>query len=107
MAYQEPQQGYAQGMNVTSQKWENGFWKCTPCGSCCLGCWCPCIRTYRLNRTTESRANSSVYGRTGTRMKDPSMSSHTTCNSDCLVFGLINCGGCGWVYAPPSLLHHP
>jgi Cys-rich protein (TIGR01571 family) len=83
MAYQEPHQSYAQGLNVTSQKWENSLCNCSPLSSCCLAFWCPCM----------------LYGRTEHRLKDPSMNGFSECNSGCLLFGLITCAGCSWVLA--------
>ena len=40
-----------------------------------------------------------MLGQTADRMRDPSMASADTLNSDCLVFTAIQCcTGCGWIY---------
>ncbi len=45
MAYQEPQTQYAQGQNVHSQQWNQSLFDCSPCDSCLLGTFLPCVRT--------------------------------------------------------------
>lgn len=42
---------------ATRNKWSFGFWDCcSPCGTACLSCWCPCIlfgKTYRRTHHNE------------------------------------------------------
>ncbi|KAI0525948.1 PLAC8 family-domain-containing protein [Xylaria bambusicola] len=65
-------------------EWQNGICSCGPCGSCLLA-WClPCI----------------LLGRTSERIRDPSMETADSLNSDCLIHGAVTCfTGCGWIYA--------
>ncbi|KAK5628349.1 hypothetical protein RRF57_004064 [Xylaria bambusicola] len=77
-------------------EWQNGICSCGPCGSCLLA-WClPCI----------------LLGRTSERIRDPSMETADSLNSDCLIHGVLTCfTGCGWMYVsyllpPPISSHH-
>ncbi|KAI8691533.1 hypothetical protein LRP88_08790 [Fusarium phalaenopsidis] len=77
-------QQYSQGPNVQNQEWQSNLCNCSPCDSCLLGTFCPCI----------------LLGKTADRMRDPTMQTADTCNSDCLIFCAINCvTGCGWIYS--------
>ncbi|RSL88804.1 hypothetical protein CEP51_001546 [Fusarium floridanum] len=77
-------QQYSQGPNVQNQEWQSNLCNCSPCDSCLLGTFCPCI----------------LLGKTADRMRDPTMQTADTCNSDCLIFTAINCvTGCGWIYS--------
>ncbi|KAF5643946.1 plac8 family [Fusarium tjaetaba] len=77
-------QQYSQGPNVQNQEWQNNLCNCSPCDSCLLGTFCPCI----------------LLGKTADRMRDPTMQTADTCNSDALIFCAINCvTGCGWIYS--------
>ncbi|KAK3367485.1 PLAC8 family-domain-containing protein [Podospora didyma] len=64
-------------------EWEAGFCKCSPCSSCLLACCCPCI----------------MHGKTADRLRDPTMQSADTFNSDCMLFGAIQCClGVGFIF---------
>ncbi|EEU48783.1 hypothetical protein Neosp_011420 [[Neocosmospora] mangrovei] len=77
-------QQYSQGPNVQNQEWQSNLCNCSPCDSCLLGTFCPCI----------------LLGKTADRMRDPTMQTADTCNSDALIFCAINCvTGCGWIYS--------
>ncbi|POR32748.1 Uncharacterized protein TPAR_07073 [Tolypocladium paradoxum] len=74
---------HAQNRSVQSPKWEASLFNCSPCDSCLLGCFLPCI----------------LMGRTTSRMRDPTMQTHEEINPDCLVFfGIQYFTCCGWVY---------
>ncbi|KAF5027767.1 hypothetical protein F66182_145 [Fusarium sp. NRRL 66182] len=77
-------QQYSQGPNVQHQEWQSNLCNCSPCDSCLLGTFCPCI----------------LLGKTADRMRDPTMQTADTCNSDTLIFCAIQCvTGCGWIYS--------
>ncbi|KAM0250606.1 hypothetical protein ACHAP5_002136 [Fusarium lateritium] len=77
-------QQYSQGPNVQNQEWQNNLCDCSPCDSCMLSTCCPCI----------------LLGKTSDRMRDPTMQTADTCNSDTLIFCAIQCvTGCGWIYS--------
>ncbi|KAI5804174.1 PLAC8 family-domain-containing protein [Peziza echinospora] len=58
----------------SSPEWENGFCGCcSPCGTCCLGTWCPCI----------------LYGRTHYRLEKGSLEGYSCCNSNCCFYGCL------------------
>ncbi|KAB5578203.1 DUF614 domain-containing protein [Coniochaeta sp. 2T2.1] len=90
MAYeQQPQQqaqmqpNYAPADSVHSQEWQNGLMSCGPCDLCLLGTCLPCV----------------LLGKTSERMRDPSMRSYETCNSDCMIMcGITYFTCCGWIY---------
>jgi len=64
-------------------EWQHSLMDCSPCDSCCLGTFLPCV----------------LLGKTSDRMRDPSMQGADSMNSDCLVFTAIQCfTGCGWIY---------
>ncbi|PFH62114.1 hypothetical protein XA68_15075 [Ophiocordyceps unilateralis] len=64
-------------------RWSSNICDCSPCESCLLAFCLPCL----------------IFGRTASRMRDPSMQSHSEVNGDCVVFALIHYfTGCGWVY---------
>lgn len=80
----EVQPLYHQGSNVESQEWGAGLFNCSPCSSCLLGSFLPCI----------------IVGKTSERLQDPSLQSYECCNADCMIFSGIHClTGCGWIYA--------
>ncbi|KAJ9150341.1 hypothetical protein NKR23_g3814 [Pleurostoma richardsiae] len=87
MAYQEQQPvqpQYVQGQNVHSQGWSNSLMDCSPCDACLLGTFLPCV----------------LLGKTSERMRDPSMQTYETVNTDCLLMcGITYFTGCGWIYA--------
>ncbi|KJZ72146.1 hypothetical protein HIM_08411 [Hirsutella minnesotensis 3608] len=56
-------------------KWQSGLCECSPISSCCLSCFLPCV----------------LHGRTHTRMRDPSMQTHSAINGECVLFGAIHC----------------
>ncbi|KAM0383307.1 hypothetical protein ACHAPY_002423 [Fusarium culmorum] len=77
-------QQYSQGPNVQNQEWQSNLCNCSPCDSCMLSTFCPCI----------------LLGKTSDRMRDPTMQTADTCNSDTLIFTAIQCvTGCGWIYS--------
>ncbi|KAI1064688.1 hypothetical protein LB507_000141 [Fusarium sp. FIESC RH6] len=77
-------QQYSQGPNVQNQEWQSNLCNCSPCDSCMLSTFCPCI----------------LLGKTADRMRDPTMQTADTCNSDTLIFCAIQCvTGCGWIYS--------
>ncbi|KAF5663092.1 plac8 family [Fusarium heterosporum] len=77
-------QQYSQGPNVQNQEWQSSLCDCSPCDSCMLSTFCPCI----------------LLGKTSDRMRDPTMQTADTCNSDALIFCAIQCvTGCGWIYS--------
>ncbi|KKA27404.1 hypothetical protein TD95_000477 [Thielaviopsis punctulata] len=65
--------------------WSSSLWDCfSPFGDCFMATCCPCV----------------LLGKTSTRMRDPSMQSYSTVNTDCMLSCGINClTGCGWIYA--------
>ncbi|KAI2621167.1 PLAC8-domain-containing protein [Hypoxylon sp. NC1633] len=65
-------------------EWQASLCNCSPCTSCLLSTFLPCI----------------LLGQTSERMRDPSMQSADMLNSDCMIHGFIACfTGCGWIYA--------
>jgi hypothetical protein len=43
-----------------SHGWTSDFWDCcSPCGTCCLSCWCPCILFGRIQAREEGEINPS------------------------------------------------
>ncbi|KAK3933600.1 PLAC8 family-domain-containing protein [Diplogelasinospora grovesii] len=77
------QQQYSQGANVSNQQWSADLCDCSPCESCMLSYWCPCI----------------LLGKTSDRLRDPTMQSADTCNGDCMIFCAIQAiTGCGWIH---------
>ncbi|KAF7562969.1 hypothetical protein G7046_g1134 [Stylonectria norvegica] len=79
MAYQQPQQ---HAVGAPTQEWQNGLCNCSPCESCLLGTFLPCM----------------LHGRAADRMRDPSMATADSFNSDCLLFAGVQCfTGCGWI----------
>ncbi|CAI6081999.1 unnamed protein product [Clonostachys chloroleuca] len=63
--------------------WESGLCDCSPCGSCCLGSFAPCL----------------IVGRTASRLQDPTLQSPDMCNGDCMIHaGLSLLFGSGWIY---------
>ncbi|KAL0934844.1 Cell number regulator 11 [Colletotrichum truncatum] len=77
------QPDYAQGANVNNQEWQSGICSCGPCESCLLGTFLPCM----------------LLGRTSERMRDPTMQTYETVNTDCLLMcGISYFTGCGWIY---------
>lgn len=82
---QQPiQQEYTQGAAVQNQEWQASLCSCSPIDSCCLAYWLPCI----------------LIGKTTERMRDPTMQTYEAINTDCLLYGAIQCfTGCGWIYA--------
>ncbi|KAK0713906.1 PLAC8 family-domain-containing protein, partial [Lasiosphaeria miniovina] len=64
-------------------QWESGFCNCSPCESCFLACCCPCI----------------IHGKTADRLRDPTMATADTFNSDCVLFGVVQaCLGVGFIF---------
>ena len=62
--------------------WRHGLCECGDFGTCCLGCWCPCMlygkTQYRLNQKSAR--------------KDPTnLLSYKACNDSCIVMG-VACG---------------
>ncbi|KAG9253214.1 PLAC8 family-domain-containing protein [Emericellopsis atlantica] len=65
-----------------SSNWENGICSCfSQCDTCLMSCCLPCI----------------TYGKTQTRMRDPSLRSYSALNGDCLIFGLLSLGALNWI----------
>ncbi|KAH6884982.1 PLAC8 family-domain-containing protein [Thelonectria olida] len=72
------------GPQVQNKEWSNGLYSCRPCDSCCLATFLPCI----------------LLGKTADRIRDPTMETADTCNTDCMIFcGIQSLTGCGWIYA--------
>ncbi|PHH74311.1 hypothetical protein CDD80_3181 [Ophiocordyceps camponoti-rufipedis] len=68
-------------------KWGSNLCNCSPCESCLLATFLPCM----------------LSGRTATRMRDASMQSFSEINDECVIFGLIHgFTGFGWVL---SMIH--
>lgn len=42
------QQNYSQGSNVANQKWQASLCDCSPCSSCLLGTFLPCLRASHI-----------------------------------------------------------
>ncbi|CAK7206808.1 hypothetical protein SEUCBS139899_009614 [Sporothrix eucalyptigena] len=77
------QRGVAPGAAAGSSEWNASLMDCSPCDSCCLGTFLPCV----------------LLGKTSDRMRDPTMQTADSMNSDCMVFTAIHClTGCGWIY---------
>ncbi|CAK7221268.1 hypothetical protein SBRCBS47491_004470 [Sporothrix bragantina] len=75
--------GGAASAPVGGAEWNASLMDCSPCDSCCLGTFLPCV----------------LLGKTSDRMRDPTMQSADSMNSDCMVFTAIHCfTGCGWIY---------
>ncbi|KAK8121714.1 PLAC8 family-domain-containing protein [Apiospora sp. TS-2023a] len=69
---------------VQGGDWQNNLCNCSPCDSCLLATFVPCI----------------LVGKTADRMRDPTMQTSDMLNSDCLIHGLLTWfTGCGWIYA--------
>ncbi|EXM18252.1 hypothetical protein FOTG_13674 [Fusarium oxysporum f. sp. vasinfectum 25433] len=65
-----------------SQEWENSLLDCSPCDSCLLSTFLPCI----------------LFGRTSHRLQNPSAEPESF-NSDCALFcGIQSLTGCGWIF---------
>ncbi|KAF4591979.1 Protein PLANT CADMIUM RESISTANCE 3 [Ophiocordyceps camponoti-floridani] len=63
-------------------EWGNHLCDCSPCESCLLATFLPCM----------------LSGRTATRMRDPSMQSFREINDECVIYGLVHgFTGFGWV----------
>ncbi|RYP71320.1 hypothetical protein DL771_004897 [Monosporascus sp. 5C6A] len=83
MAAQPPQPGPT-AYGQQGGEWQASLCNCSPCSSCLLSCFLPCI----------------LVGKTSERMRDPSMQNANLLNSDCLIHGALMCfTGCGWIYA--------
>lgn len=77
------QRGVVGGAVGNPTEWNHSLMDCSPCDSCCLGTFLPCV----------------LLGKTADRMRDPTMQNADSMNSDCLVFTAIQCfTGCGWIY---------
>ncbi|KAI0892890.1 PLAC8 family protein [Annulohypoxylon nitens] len=64
--------------------WQNGlFGCCSPCDSCLLGIFAPCL----------------LIGRASSRMRDPGSPSPELCNSDCMIHGCLTVFFNGWIYS--------
>ncbi|KAM0287040.1 hypothetical protein ACHAQH_000725 [Verticillium albo-atrum] len=75
---------YTEGTNVREQKWQNNLCNCSPCGSCLLGTFLPCM----------------LLGKTSERMRDATLRTYEAFNTDCLLMcGITYFTGCGWIYA--------
>ncbi|CAK7221223.1 hypothetical protein SCUCBS95973_004421 [Sporothrix curviconia] len=73
----------AGGAVVGGPEWNASLMDCSPCDSCCLGTFLPCV----------------LLGKTSDRLRDPTMQTADSMNSDCMVFTAIQCfTGCGWIY---------
>ncbi|KAK8075713.1 plac8 family [Apiospora hydei] len=87
--YQNQTPMQAEHQPMPSQQLQGGEWQsnlcdCSPCGSCVLGTFVPCL----------------LVGRTADRMRDPTMQTADTLNSDCLIHGILMWTlGAGWVYS--------
>ncbi|KAI1638726.1 hypothetical protein F4809DRAFT_639214 [Biscogniauxia mediterranea] len=62
--------------------WESGLRNCTPLSSCTLGTFLLCF----------------LVGRTSNRLLLPISLIPTMLNVDCLVHGILTCGGLGWIW---------
>ncbi|PYH75405.1 PLAC8-domain-containing protein [Aspergillus uvarum CBS 121591] len=66
-----------------SREWKYGFWDCcSPFKTCCFAFWCPCC----------------LYGRTASRLNNPTLKEHTFFNQDCCLYYLASC--CGLSFIP-------
>ncbi|ERS98466.1 hypothetical protein HMPREF1624_05250 [Sporothrix schenckii ATCC 58251] len=85
-AAQQPMQRAVVGAGpgvANKSEWNHSLMDCSPCDSCCLGTFLPCV----------------LLGKTADRMRDPTMQGADSMNSDCMVFLAIHCfTGCGWIY---------
>lgn len=70
------QRGIVAPANLT--EWNNNLLNCSPCSSCCLGTFLPCV----------------LLGKTADRMRDSKVQSGI--NWDCFLFTVISTG-CGWM----------
>ncbi|RSL70844.1 hypothetical protein CEP53_001744 [Fusarium sp. AF-6] len=66
-----------------NQEWQSSLCDCSPCDSCLLSTFLPCI----------------LFGRTSQRMRNaPNIPVEST-NSECMIFcGIQSFTGCGWIY---------
>ena len=83
MSYQQqvPMQAQYAQPNMETE-WQNNLCNCSPCDSCLLGTFLPCI----------------LLGKTSERQRDPSLQTYEAMNSDCMVMTGISClTGCGWM----------
>ncbi|KAH8896060.1 PLAC8-domain-containing protein [Thozetella sp. PMI_491] len=63
--------------------WQNGLCSCSPCGSCMLGTFLPCL----------------LVGRTSSRLRNPADLSPESFNGDCLIHGALSMIASGWMYS--------
>ena len=86
--------------------WQSGLCDCSPCGSCVLGTFAPCLRKYcsilvyiLCYAVQLLICFVEVVGRTASRLQDASSESPDMCNGDCLIHGgLTLLFGSGWIY---------
>ncbi|KAI5925186.1 PLAC8-domain-containing protein [Camillea tinctor] len=68
---------------VTGGDWQNSLCDCTPCGSCILGFFAPCL----------------LVGRASSRLHDPNNPSPDYFNGDCLIHGGLTLLTSGWIFS--------
>lgn len=93
---------------VTGGDWQSSLFNCSPCGSCVLGTFAPCIR--KSVHVTFFTLSCYVYeltiycailvvGRTSSRLQDPTSRSPEAFNGDCAIHGFLTLIGSGWIYS--------
>ncbi|KAK2739726.1 hypothetical protein FQN55_009316 [Onygenales sp. PD_40] len=71
----------AQGSHSTN--WSNSLWDCfNPIDSCLMGWCCPCV----------------LFGKTQSRLEDPTLQNYSPVNENCLIFCGLNCFGLAWLF---------
>ncbi|KAL2809131.1 hypothetical protein BJX63DRAFT_435442 [Aspergillus granulosus] len=67
---------------VASRNWSYSFWEFwTPIDTCLMGWCCPCI----------------LFGKTQSRLEDPSLSNYSPINDNCLIWCGLNCCGASFL----------
>lgn len=90
--------------------WQNGLCGCcSPCDSCLLGIFAPCLRKYpypftlltitAVRHELTYELTIKVIGRASSRMRDPGNPSPDLCNSDCMIHGCLTVFFNGWIYS--------
>ncbi|KAI1439739.1 PLAC8-domain-containing protein [Annulohypoxylon stygium] len=67
----------------TGGDWQNSLCNCSPCGSCILGTFAPCL----------------LVGRTSSRLRDPTDPSPEYFNGDCIIHGGLTLIFSGWIFS--------
>ncbi|KAK0374613.1 PLAC8 family protein [Colletotrichum paranaense] len=67
---------------MPSQEWQSDLMDCSPCGTCMMASFLPCM----------------VFGKTSERMRDPSLSDYSPINGDCFMISALGSIGLGWLF---------